>query len=819
VRQRTGITRPTLWQTREGLARAEAALGELLRYFASSSEATANAPNWPWDLFEQMLLQRPSDLPSLLRQITDAAGISVAHEVSGSNPRTGDNQADRPIIRLADGSSISLAEWQIDVSYVRGERGAAMEVYQAGNRLRFPYSISRRGDQILGLHLVSRKLGEAAFRGSLEVDPSLAEDPTPPDVLSDPAIAECAAVADEDIATGQRVEDLPNEAVVPRAPSHPISPDDPLELIDRKRRQSWHDRSAAKNVGTHRVALVQWDVADSYFSPGHKGGVYEGLVTDAGDKAADPAAVRKGGVFLSTSESRRRALIRELLKACAEFKVDGLIFPEYSLRPETINWLARQLRTQPRQITVWCGTFRVPNATQLDLDFSDTATVPYVSSLAGPVPPGTNRWEAHTAVLTCLRARVDGSNVKVEHYARQKRYPSAAAGELIRPPFDQPWHPLLVDEKNPFNLGTFSLELVCSEMFPHASSANFVGIIEENDELADRYGLGKGGETMFDHISKDIYEFARWTAFRNAARVAGDTDRALLRGEALQRTLIVLPAMTTRSADYHIFGQNQYLAAGLVTAFCNAVVPHASCGQSGFIGLDGWKQTDGIKTPYGSKAPGIFQLGGSHSGALGDTEAAMVIADLDLLRTTDQRPRPHYQPRSLRLVAHLPIFFATEKGDHAGTGAYPNKQRQLRTRTIDGKALTFAEARGALARALDVEDVWRSDPNVASPDEEPSPQYRAAIADTMSALRMLEEFADDPGWLRKRTDSFKSQRYEMPPTSPLPALVDWLYVDDRWLPGTNGAEAPVDGEDPLKSDNPLLGVPRSMQDEPPRSLG
>lgn len=84
---------------------------------------------------------------------------------------------------------------------------------------------------------------------------------------------------------------------------------------------------------------------------------------------------------------------------------------------------------------------------------------------------------------------------------------------------------------------------------------------------------------------------------------------------------------------------------------------------------------------------------------------------------------------------------------------------------------------------------------------------------------MLEEFADDPAWLRKRTDSFKSERYEMPPMTPLPALVDWLYVDDRWLPGTNGAEAPVEGEDPLKSDKPLLGVPRSMQDEPPRSIG
>ncbi|MCY0093252.1 CHC2 zinc finger domain-containing protein [Hoeflea ulvae] len=815
VRQRSDLARPTLWQAHAGLASAETALQNLLQYFASSSKANANAPNWPWDVFDKLLSQRPSDLPLLLRQVTDATDITVSNEVSISPPRTNDSQANRPIIRLADGSSVSLAEWQIDVSYVRGERGAKMEAYPDGSRLRFPYSISRCGDQILGLHLVSRKLGEAAFGKPFQTETPSGEHKVAPEVMPD---SEAGETIIEDPAAGPEVGTSPDKAMDQPAPSDPNTLDDALALIDTKRIRSWGDRSKAKNPGTHRVALIQWDVADSYYSPGHNGGRYEGLVSAAGDKEADPVKVKGGGVFLSTSEHRRRALIREVLKACADFKVDGLVFPEYSLRPETINWLTRQLKTQPRQITIWCGTFRVPNGTQLDQDFSEAAIVPFVSSTAGSVPTLTNRWDSHTALLTCVRTRTDKQSLRVEHFARPKRYPSAAAGELIRPPFTEPWTPLLVNENDPFNLGTFSLELVCSEMFPHASSANFVGIIEENSELADRYGIGKGGESMFTHISRDIYEFARWTAFRNSAKVTGDTHGALLRGETFQRTLIVLPAMTTRSADYHIFGQNQYLAAGLVTVFCNAVVPHASCGQSGFIGLDGWKRTEGIKTPYGSRAPGIFQLGDTHSGPLGETEAAMVIADLDLLRTTDQRPRPHYQHRSLRLVAHLPIIFATEKGNHAGPGSYPNKQRQPRTRTVDGKALTFAEARYKVAKALELESVWRSKPNVGSPDEDLPPDYQTAIAETLAALRVLEEFADDPAWLRKRTDSFKSERYEMPPMTPLPALVDWLYVDDRWLPGTNGTVGPEEGEDALKSDKPLLGVPRSMQDEPPRSI-
>ena len=84
----------------------------------------------------------------------------------GPITRTGDVVADRPIMRLADGNSLSLAEWQIDVAYIKGERGTTTEAFQTRSRMRFSYSISRQGDQIIGMHLVSRQLGEAAFGSS-----------------------------------------------------------------------------------------------------------------------------------------------------------------------------------------------------------------------------------------------------------------------------------------------------------------------------------------------------------------------------------------------------------------------------------------------------------------------------------------------------------------------------------------------------------------------------------------------------------------------------------------------------------------------------
>ena len=813
TRQGRAAVRPTLWtMDASRAAQAAAALHGLLAFYSSPSDSTGSALNWPWDVFDELLGMRPPDLPGLLRELTAATRISVTTEVSWTNPRTGDSQADRPIMRLADGSSLSLAEWQIDVAHVRGERGAAMESYRVESRMRFPYSVSRRGDQLLGMQLVSHKLAQAAFGETMSgetvvatVAPAITVTQLEPQVERQPEEHRSSAeiTLERDTTSAE-----PSPAVSAEATNAALA------LIAAKRNRSWRDRAEGKNIGTHRVALVQWDVTDSYYSPGHKGGVYEGLVTGTGEIAASSSSVKNGGVFLSTSEHRRRALIKEVLNACLAFKVDGLIFPEYSLRPETINWLSRQLRSAALPITVWCGTFRVPGGTQIDLDFTPTATTPYAMPIFAHPQPGFSRWDYHTAVLTCLRAVGDArAGSRVERFARQKRYPSAAAGELIRPPIEQPWTPLLSDT-DPFTLGTFSLELICSEMFPHASSANFIGIVEENKELAARYGSFRGGETMLEHVTNDVYEFARWTAYRNSPQVPGDTKRALYRGKALQRTLIILPAMTNRSADYHVFGQNQYLAAGLVTVFCNAVAPHVGCGQSGFIGLDGWKQTEGSHTPYGSKAPGIFQLGGSHSGALGEAEAAMVIADLDLLRTADQRPRPHYQHRALRLVAHLPIFFATEKGAQPGNGAHPNERRQLRTRTVKGGSRTFVNAADLIAKALLLETDWRSEKDVADRTSTPPAAYNEAICATKDALSILEDFADDPLWLRKRTSSFMTERYDFPPMEPLPALVDWLYVDDRWLPKLQGFEAPAPDDDPFKSDQPLLSVPKSLHDEP-----
>jgi CHC2 zinc finger/Reverse transcriptase (RNA-dependent DNA polymerase) len=838
--QERGIPRPGLWPMNEVRQRlAEESLRPLLSFVSASSSGSTDSSDWPWDAFTELAAQRPKKLLDHLRQLTDAAALIVANEESWTNPRTDESTPKREVVRLADGSTISLFEWQVDIAHIRGERGSATEATEIAGRLRYAYSVTRMGDRILGLHLVSRQLARTAFGGHLDGargglkkdgprlgstslstvshDSESSRDPKPSARKSDGA---SSVHLDRGVNSLEATSLEPSTVRAQPSSATAISAS-ALDKVREIQRVAWKGRAAEKGSACQRIAFVQWDVTDTYNSPDYKAGILEGIILrdeNGAFRAATAADIIGGGPFYSITEFRRRQILKAILTACASHDVDGLVLPEYSLRPETVNWLARQLRQAAAPKTVWCGTFRIPGGTQLDVDLTGDGLGSYLSAEFHPVPTGRSRYDFHTALMTCLRVSEskDGATI-VRSFVRRKRYPSSAAGELIRPPIDEPWNPLLSEVNDPFDVGTFALELICSEIFPHASSANFIGIMEENQILARRYGLGRSVETPFKYVSRDVYEFARWTAHRNPGVLLGDVDSSLKRGKRLQRTLIVLPAMTTRSADYHIFGQNQYLAAGLVTVFCNAVEPRYGVGQSCFIGLDGWKASEPPETPYGTVAPGIFQLGKGQTGPLGKTECALVIADLDLLRTADQKPRPHYQGRPLRLVAHLPLIFETEAAE-AGSN-YPNGSRKLRKRVVSGveEARTFSEAVVEIRNALDTEREWRRVEDSNFSGSSVTTDYMSAIGMTEAALKILETFADDPEWLIKRRRAFTNDRYESPTSQPLPALIDWIFVDDAW-PGDQRFSAASVGEPipALSNDLPILNVPRPTRPKPDR---
>lgn len=99
---------------------------------------------------------------------------------------------------------------------------------------------------------------------------------------------------------------------------------------------------------------------------------------------------------------------------------------------------------------------------------------------------------------------------------------------------------------------------------------------------------------------------------------------------------------------------------------------------------------------------------------------------------------------------------------------------------------------------------WRHERAVSDPDPLVEQRRTEILQKTVAALDMLVCFADDPEWLRRRAAAFKEKRWHYSPPSILPALTDWLYVDDNWR------EIAVDLGDkhPWETDENVLDVPR-----------
>lgn len=114
----------------------------------------------------------------------------------------------------------------------------------------------------------------------------------------------------------------------------------------------------------------------------------------------------------------------------------------------------------------------------------------------------------------------------------------------------------------------------------------------------------------------------------------------------------------------------------------------------------------------------------------------------------------------------------------------------------------------ASQRILDVltsrEPTWRHEREAPHPDSEVEASRRAIVQQTAAALDILTQFADDPEWLTRRAMAFREKRWHFSPPMFLPALTDWLYVDDRWT------DKAIDlaGRDPLEVDDDILYVPR-----------
>lgn len=362
--------------------------------------------------------------------------------------------------------------------------------------------------------------------------------------------------------------------------------------------------------------------------------------------------------MLSWAEHRRRRILERVIDSCEAFKVDLLVLPEYSVRPETVAWLKGYLAN--KHVAVLAGTY---------MEFRQD---PPSHNLAAQL---TLLWPVPREIARQMEAAGDrilqdqqGSQDALERgivleFSRKKKYRSIALNELFRPmtdslgPLFKPeelikqlqdqtgWTPtigavsaLLSQIRLPLK---HILELVCSEVFLVSSPANYLHMAEDYVDLRRRFGEAADK----DEVETDLRELASHLS------ITGDGSRA-------RRSILAIPSATSRSADYWIAGQACQLAAGTTSVFANGVGA-GLVGGSCFVGRGSWKSLHGEPgylasiTPYHGWSKGIYY--NNKSDALSDSDQAVVIADIDPYNMLEGKPRPQTMPVPLQLVAYLPV--------------------------------------------------------------------------------------------------------------------------------------------------------------------
>ena len=612
-------------------------------------------------------------------------------------------------------------------------------------------------------------------------------------------------------------------------PVRPLDESSPFGKWNRDQRRVWTSFRHHKVECHIRVAVFQFRVDDSYRHPIAEVGFPEELKTylkkyvpsalkpgkakaldgsdgaessgiSEKDKLAGEALVQamniageKGrekdwtqtAMLPSWAEHRRRQLLEAALDSCDAFGVDVLVLPEYSVRPDTVAWLKEKLRQLPdSKLAVIAGTYRIHGNT----------THPHFEGLHKEVLGAQQKNQIFSqnidielgAVLTLLQPYEKNGSRDVASLTRLKKYPSVALDEIFHPG-DKKLTPLLMlpdllsamltstrfTQKpktpadglelstKPFGARHMS-ELICSELFAVTNVANLPLLAAEYKGLRQRFGYSVVGNTVLDDIDALASSWAHTTG--------GDT----------RRTILIVPAMTTRAADYWIYGQSAQLAAGLITVFCSAVM-NTLKGGSCFIGRDSSrapKQSAGIispVTPYSGWSRGIYY--GQRDDPLGADEQAVIIADIDPTYMNEGRPRPQALPMPLKLVAHLPIIETLDTPDlvHAvaktiGATVRPDELAALKEKPFVGvsdkiEVLSVIEK---MTPMLGLNQSVKLDPSASIPNGKES---YAALASAMGPFT-----TDEEAW-KKRTEKWVANWRGLPQMGPPASVMDFILVD------------------------------------------
>lgn len=657
---------------------------EHLRLWQSTSPGSESSWAWPFDEMPQFdpaswrkILRM---LPDMVSQVDASLGLVVEQVQAPSfkRDRSGkhftDSNGQRWGLKLIQFAGLGLTN-----SVARIQRPNSSALFPTWTEVR------RRADrELLSVHTLDDKLGKWIYNTQSSINSeSGMPNPKPTDVevvaqeMGKPG--DFSQVRSTEEGEAHKVEELGRKEGSSTY-DREVGGSDLRHRFEAEQRLAWYARAESKSKSHMRVALFQFCVEESYSHPlvevGLKGlrmpiwaqnDIQKTLRSDSKWKEIDKASKKRGSEaswvyshgVLSWPEHRRRRLLMQALESCHGLGVDLLILPEYSVRPSTVDWLSRELRNRFKGLAVLAGTYRY-----FGEPFDNRPS--NLEALSALMAPLSLLWHPREEISEKLFQSSRSNTLWLE---RGKKYRAVAANELFFPDWreveplfraDPMLKQLLLQDTR--CVGGFAsllnfvakempplqycMELICSELFLLTSPANYEPLRNEVALMIKRFGAGQS-ESAKKIVEDDFISLGNYLT--------------VLQGlGAPRRSVLLVPAMSTRSNDYWHAGQASVLASGTATVFCNATNTGFGAGGSCFIGIDSVTNSHATSpgfienlTPYHGWCKGI--LSSAADGALSKSDQALVVADIDPVHVVSGKPRPQLLPVPMALVAYLPV--------------------------------------------------------------------------------------------------------------------------------------------------------------------
>ncbi|MGD2093023.1 MAG: hypothetical protein PVH61_43075, partial [Candidatus Aminicenantes bacterium] len=727
--------------------------------------------NYPWPLDEQSLEDTNAVFErtfgeknglALTKRIKELIDIDVKFCYSNRSPISQDNE--NFSFSTQDGGDWILKLWQFHNEILRGDDPGKFErEYDEGKVITYWTETWHKGE-LLGVSLLSESY-RYLFTPGKEATKSCTQD-IDEEKKPEPGENECEVIP------GTEEKPLLKTFNTGLKESDGDSEREGIEEFKKYQEQRWNRRK--HRYGRHiRAALCQWEVDESYSHPLKEfcelqssdfiDNLNKEKLTTSELKRNPSKYTEKLGFeneagqiprkLISCAEYRRRKILDEVFRSCKHFGVELLLLPEYSIRPETVEWIKYQLTNGKYKgipLTVWCGTYRLPY-------WYDGRTVTSINipSMASPLHVISSNYSA----------------------VRWKKYPAVAFAELFNP-YPNNIKPLCKskigpNEKQRDYPGDFVLELICSENFALTSPINRNAVLQAYYQLERIWsrGDGKDSSRIKEALDADLEILSRWSSLSPSLEDKENSDWLKY---SPRRTILFVPAMTSRAVDYHLLGKANLLAAGVCTVFCNAI---GGIGKGGscFIGHGSWTGEhnssayyDDRLGPYNGVFPGIYRRDQENDGALNCNDQALVIADIDPVYMTEGKPRQQMLQHPLQLVAHLPII---EISYNQSVENGKNKVKCACKREKVGNKINeiFQEV-------LKIKKCFEVKKNNHHPKTE--------LADFLEKFSKISGLKLKNLWLEERAKAYKNYSMVKLSELPPPAIYDWLPVftdisDDR----------------------------------------